>query len=167
MLNQNHKSNLTTLVTKSVKWISLFVVSLVAIAPVLSQSDSLSIGRNFRPDPIKLEGVAGGSVSVASLAGIEAKCRGFSGSQPNHVINLNSNFPSLDILAYTGNVTDDLTMLIKGSNGLVLCADDEYRGRYPQLTRRLPQGSYQIWIGVSEANKSIKYTMSLSEIQQK
>jgi len=148
-------------------WVGLLTAGLVAIAPTLSQSDILSISRNFRPDPIKLQGTTGGSVSIASLAGIEAKCRGFASNQPNHVINLANNFPSLDILAYTNNIADDITMLIKGSNGVVVCADDEYRGRYPQLTRRLPQGSYEIWVGSSEANKSIPYTLSLSEIPQK
>jgi hypothetical protein len=150
----------------SMKVWSLIMIGLIAIAPALAQNNTLSLGRSFRPDPAKLEGTTGGNVSIANLAGIEAKCRGFASNQPNHVINLTASFPILDLLVTSGN-NDDTTMLIKGPNGLVICADDEYQGRSPQVTRRLPQGSYQIWVGSSEPNKSAKYTLSLSEIQQK
>jgi hypothetical protein len=141
--------------------------ALSMVLPVRSQPNSIALARNFRPDPIKVEGMAGGSVSIAQMAGIDAKCRGFAGSQPNHVIDLSSNFPMLDILAYTGNINDDLTMLVKGSNGLVICADDENQRRSPQLSRRLPQGTYQVWVGVSDKDKSVRYSLSVSESPQK
>lgn len=141
--------------------------ALILVLPVRSQPSNTSLSRNFRPDPIRMEGTTGGNVSLASLAGIDAKCRGFAGSQPNHVIELTANFPMLDILAYTGNVNTDLTMLVKGSNGVVVCADDEYQRRNPQLSRRLPQGTYQIWVGNSEQNKSAPYSLTLSESPQK
>jgi hypothetical protein len=148
--------------------INLVGLALVAVLPAISvRSEPMPLSRNFRPDPIKLEGTAGGNVSLTALAGVDAKCRGFANTQPNHVLELGANFPALDILAYTGNVNDDLTMLIKGAGGLVICADDEHQRRNPQVFRRLPQGSYQIWIGSSEQNKSIKYSLSLSETAQK
>jgi hypothetical protein len=135
--------------------------------PVRSQPSNTTLSRNFRPDPIKMEGTAGGNVSLATLAGVDAKCRGFASSQPNHVIELSSNFPMLDILAYTGNVNNDLTMLVKGSNGLVVCADDEHQRRNPQLSRRFTQGTYQIWVGYSEQNKQVNYSLTFSESPQK
>jgi len=150
--------------------ISGLVVGLFTLAlalPVGSQPINTSLARNFRPDPVRMEGTAGGNVSFTSLAGIDVKCRGFAGSQPNHVIELTANFPMLDILAYTGNVNTDLTMLVKGSNGLVICADDENQRRNPQLSRRLPQGTYQIWVGNSEQNKSAPYSLTFSESPQK
>ncbi|AFY74672.1 hypothetical protein Syn7502_02721 [Synechococcus sp. PCC 7502] len=134
---------------------------------VRSQPNNMTLSRNFRPDPIVIEGSAGGNVSLVKLAGVDAKCRGFASSQPNHVIELSSNFPMLDILAYTNNINDDLTMLIKDNNGLVICADDEYQKRYPQFTRRLRQGTYQIWVGNNEQDKLIRYKLSVSESPQK
>jgi hypothetical protein len=139
---------------------------LMLLNSAIAQSASLSLARNFRPDPIKLQGRAGGSVNMTNLAG-QSNCRGFASEQPNHTLNLTDNFPLVDLLVYTGNVKDDTTMLIKGSNGAVMCADDEYQGRNPQLSRRLPEGTYQIWIGSRNADQSINYTLSLSEIKQK
>ncbi len=141
--------------------------SLMLDLSVRSQPNSTTLSRNFRPDPIKMEGTAGGNVSLATLAGVDAKCRGFAGTQPNYVVELSSNFPMLDVLAYTSNVNNDLTMLVKGSNGLVICADDEHQRRNPQLSRRLPQGIYQIWVGSSEQNKQINYSLTFSESPQK
>jgi hypothetical protein len=133
----------------------------------LANSSATSLTRNFRPDPIRIDGTAGGNVSLTSLGGIEAKCRGFANSQPNHVFELTSNFPRLDILAYTGNVNSDLTMLIKSSNGLVICGDDENQRRNPQISRPLPSGIYQIWVGLSDVNKATGYKLSISESPQK
>jgi len=138
------------------------------VLPVLSmRSQPTALSRNFRPDPIKLEGTAGGNISLVSLAGVDAKCRGFASSQPNHVLELSANFPMLDILAYAGNVNDDLTMLVKGTGGLVICADDEHQRRNTHVFRRLHQGSYQVWVGSREQNKPIKYSLTLSESAQK
>lgn len=140
--------------------------SLMSVLPLRSQPNNTILSRNFRPDPIKLEGVAGGNVSLISLSGVDAKCRGFAGTQPNHVIELSANFPMLDILAYTNNINSDLTMLIKGSS-IAICADDEHQRRNPQVSRRLPQGTYQIWIGSSEQSKQINYSLTFSEALQK
>jgi hypothetical protein len=137
-----------------------------ALSPAIAQSAAIALSRNFRPDPIKLQGRAGGSVNMVNLAG-QSNCRGFASEQPNHTLKLTANFPLVDLLVYTSNVNDDTTMLIKSSNGSVMCADDEYHGRNPQLSRRLPEGTYQIWIGSRNANQSINYTLSLSEIKQK
>ncbi len=147
--------------------IGLLGALVVNFSPALAQSSSLALARNFRPDPVKLRGNTGGSVSLANLASGEANCRGFANNQPNQTIKLTENFPVLDLLVYTNNMNDDPTLLIKGPNGLTICADDEYKGRNPQVSKRLPEGTYQIWVGSSDASKSIRYTLSLSEIRQK
>jgi len=141
------------------------IATALAIAsPSMAQND---LSRNFRPDPKVLEGEAEGNVSIASLAGIADNCRGFAKANANHTIILNTNFPLLDFLAYTENPDDDPTMLIKGPNGIVICADDELRGRYPQAHQSFPKGSYEIWVGSKNANRSFKYKLSLSETIQK
>jgi hypothetical protein len=140
--------------------------TLAIAAPSFAQS-AITLGRNFRPDPATLQGNGGGNVSLASLAGIADNCRGFANTAPNHTITLNETFPLLDLLVYTNNVNDDPTMLVKGPNGIVICADDESGGRYPQANRRLPKGTYQVWVGSKNVNQSFPYTLSLSEIVQK
>lgn len=147
--------------------IGLLGALVVNLSPALAQSTSLTLARNFRPDPVKLTGSTGGSISLGKLASGEANCRGFANNLPNHTVKLTENFPVFDFLIYTNNINDDPTLLIKGSNGITICADDESKGRNPQVSKRLPEGTYQIWVGSSDANKSIGYTLSLSEIRQK
>ena len=141
-------------------------ISLAIAAPSFAQSAVL-LGRNFRPDPATLSGNGGGKTSIASIAGVADNCRGFANTEPNHTITLTETFPVIDILVYSRNINDDPTMLIKGSNGIVICADDESNGRNPQVNRRLPKGDYQIWVGSKTINQSFAYTLSVSEIRQK
>jgi hypothetical protein len=162
-----HKFNSRSVMTK-LGWGSLAMIPVVfAIAlPSFAQS-VVSLGRNFRPDPVAMQASSGGNVSLASIAGIADNCRGFANNSPNHTINLTETFPLLDLLVYSSNITDDPTMLIKGPNGITICADDESGGRNPQISRRLPKGSYQVWVGSKTANQQFNYTLSVSEIRQK
>ena len=141
-------------------------VALAIATPSFAQS-AISLGRNFRPDPATLSGNGGGNISIASIAGIADNCRGFANAQPNHTVTLTETFPMMDLLVYTSNINDDPSMLIKGPNGIVICADDESGGRNPQANHRLPKGEYQVWIASKTINQSFRYTLSLSEIRQK
>jgi len=143
-----------------------FILSLAIASPSFAQS-KVSLGRNFRPDPVALQGNSSGAVSIAAIASIADNCRGFAQNAPNHTLRLKDNFPVMDLLVYTSNINDDPTMLVKGPNGIVICADDESGGRNPQVTRRLPKGKYQVWIGSKTINQSFLYTLSVSEIRQK
>lgn len=132
-----------------------------------AESQAINISRQFRPDPLRIEAQTGGNVSLAEMAGGRG-CRGFTTDrQPTFTLNLGANFPMLDLLAYSSDVNADPTMLLVGDNGLVVCADNEHRGRNPQISMRLPQGTYRIWVGNRDANRSIKFTLSLSEINHK
>jgi len=142
------------------------IFALAIAAPSFAQS-ATSLGRNFRPDPATLAGNGGGNISIASIAGIADNCRGFANAQPNHTITLTETFPVMDLLVYSSNINDDPTMLVKGPNGIVICADDESGGRNPQANRRLPKGIYQVWVGSKNINQSFPYTLSVSEIRQK
>lgn len=136
-------------------------------SPSFAQS-ATSLKRNFRDDPRILSGNGGGDISIASIAEIAANCRGFANAQPNHTITLTETFPLMDLLVYTDNINDDPTMLIKGPNGLVICADDESRGRNPQANHRLlKKGEYQVWVGSKTVNQSFSYELYLSEMVQK
>jgi len=142
------------------------VASLMVIALPLS-AQPVNLSRNFRPDPLRFDGSSAGSVSLAELSGGARGCRGFSTSQPTYTLNLKDNFPLLDLLAFTTDLESDATMLLMGDNGTVVCANNENRGRNPQISMRLTRGSYRLWIGSREANKTLRYTLSLSEIKQR
>ncbi|MDX2256755.1 MAG: hypothetical protein NW214_14675 [Pseudanabaenaceae cyanobacterium bins.39] len=147
-------------------WAGLGAFITLAIAtPLMAQT--VSLGRGFRPDPVTLAGMTGGSVSIASIAGINDNCRGFANSSPNHTLTLTDNFPVMDLLVYTSNINDDATLLLKGDNGIVVCADNNAGGLNPQINRRLPRGDYQVWVGSKNANNSFSYTLSISEVRQK
>ena len=133
--------------------------------PAVSQVVTLS--RNFRPDPLQMEGKAGGEVSLANLAGSASGCRGYGQGAPNHVLTISESLPVLDIVAFTRDVNQDLTMLIKGSGGAVWCGDDEYRNRSPRVSVRLPKGTYQVWVGTGDPGRSVDYTLSISETPHK
>jgi len=146
---------------------SLMVLAgLVAIALPLS-AQPLNLSRNFRPDPLRFDGNSLGSVSLAELSGGVRGCRGFSTSEPSYTLNLSDNFPLLDLLAFSNDLESDATMLLMGDNGIVVCANDENHGRNPQISMRLPKGTYRLWIGSRDRNKPLRYTLSLSEIKQR
>jgi hypothetical protein len=141
-------------------------LALWGLYPAIAQN-ALTLQRNFRPDPIRLSGTAGGTVSLAAMAGVDANCRGFANTTPNHTLTLAETFPTLDLLVLTDNINHDPTLLLKGDNGIVICADNESRGRLPQIAQRLPRGSYQMWVGTKEPGQTITYQLSLSEIRQR
>lgn len=153
---------------KMKKLVANLLVSLAILSvPGVSQAQPITVVRQFRPDPMRLEGTTGGTVSLEELAGGGRGCRGFARREPNFVLNLSANFPLLDILAFTTDINADPTMLLMGDNGIVVCADNEHAGRNPQIAMRLPQGTYRIWIGSREPNRPINFILALSEMRQK
>lgn len=139
----------------------------LAIATPSFTKTNISLERNFRPDPVILGGIGGGNVSLASLAKVADNCRGFAKSEPNHTITLNQKFPVFDFLVYSRNLNDNPTMLVKGPNGIVICAEDESGRGNSQINQLLPKGTYQVWVGSKTSNKFFEYSLSLSETRQK
>ncbi len=144
-------------------WIALWM----GLGAVPVAAETLALGPNFRNDPMRLRGTAGGSEPVARLAGNAGRCRGFAQAQPNHTLVLAEPI-FLDVLAYGDDPQADVTLLVRGSDGTVWCADREYRGRSPQLARRrFAPGTYQIWVAAGDPNRPVAYTLSLSEFPQR
>jgi hypothetical protein len=141
------------------------IMTLAIATPAIAQSASL--GRGFTPDPYTIEASTGGRTSIASIAGINDNCRGFANNAPNHTISLTDNFPVLDLVVYTNSINDDATLLLKGDNGVVVCADNEAGGLRPQINRRLTKGIYQVWVGSKNVDHSFSYRLSISEARQK
>jgi len=149
------------------KFWSVLSALLVGLGAIPVAAETLTLGPNFRNDPMRLRGTAGGNEPVARLAGNAGRCRGFAQAQPTHTLVLPEPI-FLDVLAYGDDPQADVTLLVRGADGAVWCADREYRGRSPQLTRRrFAPGTYQIWVATGEANRPTAYTLSLSEFPQR
>jgi hypothetical protein len=153
---------------------SVFLVNITILLAIASPSfaqSAISLSRYFRNDPTKLTGEGGGQISLASIAKGADNCRGFANATPNHIITLNNPFPLLDFSIEPKNINDRPTMLIQGPRGISVCADAESKGRFPQVSLRLPngllpKGDYQVWVGSRTSNQSFAYTLKLSETRQ-
>jgi len=152
------------------KFVCGLVTILAAFMPglAIAQGSEVTLSPGFKSDPIKFQATTSGKVSMAQLSGgVSGKCRGFAQEKPNYVLNLPENL-MLDILAFSPDLNGDTTLLIKSSNGSITCADDEYQGRHPQITRRrFGRGTYQVWVGSGDGQKPVNFTLSLSEFLQK
>jgi hypothetical protein len=125
---------------------------------------SATISPKFTPDPMVLEGVAGGNQPAKDIAGAAetptGACLGFVDGQPNHSLELKAFFNYLSIVA-DGSV--DTTIVIKGPGG-TWCNDD-YQGKNAGVSGQWLPGSYNIWVGDYNKDKASTYKLKISETQ--
>ncbi len=123
---------------------------------------NISISPGFSPAPIRVQGVGGGSASIAQIAGrpetANGPCVGFTNAKPNHNLVLNSSFNHLRIQVES---REDTTLLVRGPGG-IWCNDD-FRGKNPGLAGEWLPGTYEIWVGAYGKDKQASYTLSISE----
>ena len=130
----------------------------VAPAPGPAWGQVVSLASGFMPDPQTRSGFSGGPVSAMSIS---PSCRGYIGLQPNHVMYLSSPFNFLR--AYVQSSTDT-TMMVRGPNGEVWCADDVY-GLNPALDFQGAQpGQYQVFVGSYNQGVQAPYSIGVTEM---
>lgn len=127
--------------------------------PPPSVYGSILLTSGFMPDPRTLTGIAGGPMSAMAING---SCRGYIPATPNHLLTLNSYFPFLRVYA---NSAADTTLVIRGPNGQVWCADDTYGFNPGVDLAGAPPGTYQIFVGTYAAGNSAPYTIGFTELQ--
>lgn len=123
------------------------------VAPVLGGS-MLSPG--FVPDPMIVNGTAGGPVQAATLG---PDCRGTVGLTPNHTFTLTAPFTAL---RFSINSTQDTTMAVRSPTGQVFCNDDT-NGLNPEVMSAFPAGPVQVYVGVYGGGIGMPYTLSVSQ----
>ena len=168
--NQSELGITLAKVTKQVSFVCLFLVSVVYFlltqAGVQAQRSqnmqNITVSPRFTPNPIRVQGVGGGSVSISQIAGRQetanGPCVGFTDAKPNHNLVLTSSFNYLSIQLES---REDTTLLVRGPGG-IWCNDD-FRGKNPGLAGQWLPGTYEVWIGSYGKDKQAPYTLRISE----
>lgn len=117
------------------------------------------LATGFMPDPVVLNGQAGGPVSANQ---INPSCRGYISPQPSHVISSRTGFRNIRFVVAAQS---DLTMMVMLSNGQVLCDDDSGEAMNPLIEAAAPPGDIRIWIGAySSGNVGTPYSLGVTEL---
>ncbi|XGV95601.1 MAG: hypothetical protein ACAF41_23015 [Leptolyngbya sp. BL-A-14] len=142
---------------------------LFAIAPLQAQStqnlDVVTIGPRFAPNPLEVQGVAGGNTPLKEIVNLaktpNGECVGYANAKPNQTIELTDFFESLSVVVQS---TEDTALAIQGPGG-VWCNDD-YQGKNPGVSGQWLPGTYKIWISSYAKNRSPAYVLRLTEKRQ-
>lgn len=146
------------------------VVNLVSVALVLSLAvtvpahaqvsnfGTVNLTPGFMPDPHAEAGTSGGQSEAQRL---NAACRGFIASNPDHIFNAQGRFNFLRVFAVSSG---DTTLVIQTPDGQLRCNDDTY-GRNPSLEGAWPAGTYRIWVGSYSRGTQSAYQLYFSELQ--
>lgn len=112
-------------------------------APIAPQALTLAPG--FAPDPNTLAVVAGGPVSASSMAnGTDVYCGGNIPAAANVTLTTTGPITGLRILTRS---TEDTTLMVRLSDGRVICDDDSGGDRNAAVVGDFPAGAHQIFVG--------------------
>ncbi|MEM1280428.1 MAG: hypothetical protein AAF827_15985 [Cyanobacteria bacterium P01_D01_bin.6] len=139
---------------------------LVGVSPVLAQTAN-SEGMTLSAYPPVTDTVTGnivGSFSLANIAGSDQNgnlCAGFADANPDHILTLESDFPSLTITVDSG---EDTTLLVQGpDDNSIRCGQDISRSNLDaQVSETNWQaGSYRIWVGAHNQGQRFSYSLTV------
>lgn len=149
-------------------FVFLATVSLT-IAPAQSQSSQnltiVTIGPRFSPNPLEVQGVAGGSTPVKAIVSLAktptGECVGNASTKPNHTVELTDFFESLSLVVQSA---DDTALTIQGPGG-IWCNDD-YKGKNPGVGGEWLPGTYKIWVSSYAKDRAPAYVLRITEKRQ-
>lgn len=141
------------------------LIGLLGAVPVLAQTanfGSLTLGSG-NPQA-SAEGFTAGFFALSNIAQRDHKgqvCVGFADTNPDHILVLQQDFPSLTLQVNSrGN---DTTLLVQGpDNGTVRCGEDTSR-RNPDAQiqdSNWGAGTYRIWVGAHNQGQRYNYTLT-------
>jgi hypothetical protein len=113
----------------------------------------------FRPDPIAIDLMAGGTDSASDR---RSGCAGSISSRPNYSVNFKSGpFP----LIFSADSQSDTTLVIRGPDSQWYCDDDGAEEPFnPLIEVTNPQsGQYDIWVGTFGSTGQAQATLFISE----
>jgi len=116
-----------------------------------SEFDEVSTGHKY--DDLTLSSGFGSRYSWGSSGGkVDASrfgenCVGWIAKNPDHTITVQRTTTKMSVTAVIGNDDGDLSLLIKGPNGQILCDDNSADGLNPQISAEFSPGIYQIFVG--------------------
>jgi hypothetical protein len=123
--------------------------------------EDVTIGPKFSPDPFIVRGMSGGPLPANKVVNRKetptGPCTGFVDSKPDHILKLKSKFNYLKVVVES---PEDTTLIISGPGG-IWCNDD-FDGKNPGILGEWLPGTYQIWVGSYQKNKSFPYTLKIT-----
>lgn len=121
---------------------------------------TLSIAPHFLPDPTTIHYIAGGNQAAAARFG--AGCQGFIEQQPDHILNLQSDFDYLQVKVESAK--DTMLVIVHSSSQEFWCDDDSAGEQNPRIAREnWRAGEYQIFVGGYARGDVADYVLSVSE----
>jgi hypothetical protein len=106
---------------------------------------------------IRQRGRTGGAIAASNVRG-EGVCRGYMAGPPSHVLLLPQPVPYLHLFAFSGA---DTTLVVRRSDGSVLCNDDTYNLN-PSIENSFPAGPVQVWVGAYRQNEALPYQLTVT-----
>lgn len=122
---------------------------------------TVPIYAGFSPDPRVVAGEAVGEVEARS---VHRRCRGWIAQTPDYLIDAETAFFKLYVLARSRS---DTTLVVRKPDGTVLCNDNRSGSRDPMVRGDFPIGTTQVWVGVQEKGATARYRLGLSEVKWK
>lgn len=150
-------------------WAILSGCTLFALAaPVLAQtanSDPITLSA-YPPGMANVAGRIVGSYSLSNIASTDQfgnLCAGFADTNPDHILTLESDFPSLTVTVDSGQ---DTTLLIQGpDDNSIRCGQDISRSNVDAqvVGNNWRAGTYRIWVGAHNQGQRFSYSLIVEE----
>ncbi|MDB9527437.1 hypothetical protein PN498_15670 [Oscillatoria sp. CS-180] len=144
------------------------------MAMLLGASSALAQSANFEgitlsaypPAGASVDGSIVGSFSLSSIANSDSQgnlCAGFADTNPDHILTLESDFPTLTVTVDSG---EDTTLLIQGpTDNAIRCGQDISRSNMDARIsgQNWPAGTYRVWVGAHNQGQRFNYTLTVEE----
>lgn len=144
----------------------LAILTAITATPVIAQTanfGTIKLSSNFETaKKVTVSGYTGGSYSLSAISNRDRDkkaCIGFADPTPDHILILDKNVSSLQILVNSGG--DDTTLLILGPDDKIIrCGDDTGKSKDASISDdNWKKGIYKIWVGT--LNSAVKRDYSL------
>lgn len=124
------------------------------------QGGPVPLAPGFSPQPLVVPGVIVPGTQDAAALG--PGCLGHIPAQPNHVMQVQGNFPRLRVMV---NSQADTVLVIRAANGTVRCNDDLRPGESlnPGIDGPFPPGAYQVFVGSYQTGAQGPYAIGFTE----
>lgn len=124
-----------------------------------SRFGSVPLHAGFSPDPRVVAGTATGEALAKT---IHRKCRGWISQTPDYLLDADTAFFQLYVLARSRS---DVLLVVRKPDGSVLCNDNRPGTKNPMVRSDFPIGTTQVWVGVKEEGASAAYRLGFSEVK--
>ncbi|MDA0209382.1 MULTISPECIES: hypothetical protein [Desertifilum] len=147
--------------SKSVLAIAIATLSTTPLLAQTANFEGLSLATGFRR--ASASGNTGGSVSLSTIANTDRYnnfCIGYGGTNPDHIIELQNNFPSL---RFRVNTPNEATLVIQGPDGMRCVTSTTMNPNTVLEDTNWPSGSYRVWVGSKDAGDRFRYNLVVQE----